>query len=92
MRNRTKCFFSSKNSSLPFTRAALAEIQRFADITPSGGAGHKVIADIEFHGYHLPKVKTVQTLAKGLCCLIIQVTDELQLTVVRLEIQLNSEF
>jgi len=41
---------------LPYTRAALAEIQRFADITPSGGVGHKVLCDVEFHGYTLPKV------------------------------------
>jgi cytochrome P450 len=40
---------------LPYTRATLAEIQRFADITPSGGAGHKVLCDVDFHGYHLPK-------------------------------------
>ncbi len=40
---------------LPYTRATLAEIQRFADITPSGGVGHKVLKDVEFHGYTLPK-------------------------------------
>ena len=51
--------------SLPYTRAALAEIQRFADITPSGGAGHKVLCDVDFHGFHLPKVKLVQSSSIG---------------------------
>ena len=50
-----------KNFSLPYTRATLAEIQRYADITPSGGAGHKVLCDVDFHGYRLPKVRTILT-------------------------------
>lgn len=42
--------------NLPFTRATLAEIQRFADIAPTA-APHKTLFDVEFHGYHLPKVR-----------------------------------
>ena len=40
---------------LHYTRAALAEIQRFGDIAPTA-LGHKCMYDVEFHGYHLPKV------------------------------------
>jgi len=40
--------------NLPYTRAALAEIQRFADIAPTA-VGHKTLFDVEFHGHHLPK-------------------------------------
>jgi len=40
--------------NLPYTRAAMAEIQRFADIAPTAVA-HKTMFDVEFHGYHLPK-------------------------------------
>ena len=40
---------------LPITRATLAEIQRFADIAPTA-VGHKVMYDVDFHGFHLPKV------------------------------------
>ena len=42
---------------LPITRATLAEIQRFADIAPTA-VGHKVMYDVDFHGFHLPKVIT----------------------------------
>ena len=42
--------------NLPYTRAALAEIQRFADIAPTA-VGHKTLFDVEFHGHHLPKVR-----------------------------------
>ena len=42
--------------NLPYTRAALAEIQRFADIAPTA-VGYKALFDTEFHGYHLPKVR-----------------------------------
>ena len=42
---------------LPITRATLAEIQRFADIAPTA-VGHKVMYDVDFHGFHLPKVGT----------------------------------
>lgn len=43
-------------SDLPYTRAAMAEIQRFADIAPTA-VGHKCLYDVDFHGFHLPKVK-----------------------------------
>lgn len=39
---------------LHYTRATLAEIQRFADIAPTA-VGHKVMYDVDFHGFHLPK-------------------------------------
>ena len=42
--------------NLPYTRAALAEILRFADIAPTA-VGHKTLYDVEFHGYLLPKVR-----------------------------------
>ena len=38
-----------------FTRATLAEIQRFADIAPTAIA-HKIMYDVDFHGFHFPKV------------------------------------
>lgn len=44
--------------NLNYTRAALAEIQRFADIAPSA-LGHKCLQDVDFHGYHLPKGTSV---------------------------------
>nr|AKH03499.1 cytochrome P450 3029B1 [Paracyclopina nana] len=40
--------------NLPYTRAAMAEIQRFADIAPTA-VGHKCLYDVDFHGFHLPK-------------------------------------
>jgi cytochrome P450 len=40
---------------LHYTRATIAEIQRFADIAPTA-VGHKCMSDVDFHGYHLPKV------------------------------------
>lgn len=39
---------------LHYTRATIAEIQRFADIAPTA-VGHKVMHDVDFHGFHLPK-------------------------------------
>jgi cytochrome P450 len=39
---------------LPYLRATICEIQRFADITPSG-IGHTTTRDVDFHGFHLPK-------------------------------------
>ena len=38
-----------------FIRATMAEIQRFADIAPTA-IGHKIMYDVDFHGFHLPKV------------------------------------
>ena len=43
---------------LHYTMAVLAELQRFADIAPSG-IPHKVVCDVEFHGYSLPKGTSV---------------------------------
>ena len=43
---------------LHFTRATLCEIQRFADIAPTA-VGHKCMYDVDFHGFHLPKVYLV---------------------------------
>ena len=40
---------------LHYTRATLCEIQRFADIAPTA-VGHKCMYDVDFHGFHLPKV------------------------------------
>jgi cytochrome P450 len=43
---------------LHYTRATLAEIQRYADIAPTAIA-HKVMYDVDFHGYHFPKGTSV---------------------------------
>lgn len=51
-RDRDVLWEDCKN--LPYTRATLAEIQRFADIAPTA-VGHKTMFDIDFHGYFLPK-------------------------------------
>ena len=45
--------------NLPYTKAALAEVQRFADIAPTA-VGHKTLFDVDFHGYHLPKVCSIK--------------------------------
>ncbi len=39
---------------LPYTRAAVAEIHRFTDLTPTG-IGHKTRCDVEFRGFLLPR-------------------------------------
>lgn len=39
---------------LPYTQAALAEIQRFSDITPTA-IGHKTLCDVTFKGFDIPK-------------------------------------
>nr|APH81372.1 cytochrome P450 CYP3029B2 [Tigriopus kingsejongensis] len=43
---------------LHYTRATIAEVQRFADITPTG-IPHKTVCDVDFHGFYLPKGTTV---------------------------------
>ena len=35
--------------------AAISELQRYADITPSG-IPHKAMCDVQFHGFTIPKV------------------------------------
>jgi len=43
-----------KRDQLPYTMAVIKEIQRFADIAPTGLL-HKTVVDVEFHGYSLPQ-------------------------------------
>lgn len=58
--------------NLPYTRAALAEIQRLADIAPTAVA-HKTMFDVEFHGYHLPKVRYIQAIMGNLKLFVHQI-------------------
>ena len=46
---------------LHFTRATICEIQRFADIAPTALA-RKCLYDVDFHGFHLPKVRLIDFL------------------------------
>ena len=43
-----------KRHELPYTMAVIKEIQRFADIAPTG-LMHKTVCDVSFHGYSLPQ-------------------------------------
>lgn len=43
-----------KKDELPYSMAVMREIQRFADIAPTGLL-HKTVVDVEFHGFSLPQ-------------------------------------
>ena len=43
-------------SKMPYTMAVLKEIQRFADIAPTGLL-HKTVCDVSLGGYELPQVQ-----------------------------------
>merc|ERR1719495_2996981 len=43
-----------RRTELHYTMATVKEIQRFADIAPTGLL-HKTVVDVEFHGYSLPQ-------------------------------------
>lgn len=40
--------------SLPYTMAAISELQRYADVAPTA-LPHKAMCDVKFHGYTIPK-------------------------------------
>ena len=44
-----------KRESLPYTMAVMKEIQRFADIAPTGLI-HKTVCDVSIEGFELPQV------------------------------------
>uniref|UniRef100_A0A8C5R4X8 unspecific monooxygenase n=1 Tax=Leptobrachium leishanense TaxID=445787 RepID=A0A8C5R4X8_9ANUR len=58
-RNRAPCI--EDRSRMPYTDAAIHEIQRFIDLAPLG-VPHKVTQDIEFKDYVIPKDTTIYTL------------------------------
>ena len=45
-------------NKMPYTMAVLREIQRFADIAPTGLL-HKTVCDVSLGGFELPQVKTL---------------------------------
>ena len=45
---------------MPYTMAVLREIQRFADIAPTGLL-HKTMCDVSLGGFELPQVKLSET-------------------------------
>jgi cytochrome P450 len=45
--------------SMPFTLALIDEVLRFSSMVPDG-VQHRVMADRDFHGYHIPKDAWVQ--------------------------------
>uniref|UniRef100_A0A8C5QWA6 unspecific monooxygenase n=1 Tax=Leptobrachium leishanense TaxID=445787 RepID=A0A8C5QWA6_9ANUR len=58
-RNRAPCI--EDRSHMPYTDAAIHEIQRFIDLAPLA-APHKVTQDIEFKDYFIPKDTTIYML------------------------------